>query len=130
MAQQDIIYRDFNINLAANPISGDIAVVTNDKAISQSLKLIVLTELGEVPFMPKFGSNVRSLLFELSSVTTAMSIRDRVTAAILNYEPRIELIAVDVIDRPENNAYEIKISYEIAMSSDVLTTNIFLDRLQ
>ena len=47
-----------------HPIRKDINKVTNQMAVINSIKNIILTSHYEKPFQPEFGSNVRKLLFE------------------------------------------------------------------
>ena len=55
---------DVNISLPKNPFTKDIYGVSNENAIKQSIKNLVLTVPGEKPFQPLVGSRVNELLFE------------------------------------------------------------------
>ena len=131
MAEKTVVaYKDFNMNFAANPFSGDLSVLTNEKAVAQSLKNILLTEMGEVPFDPNFGSGIRTLLFEPVSEVVTITLKEKVLAAIKSYEPRITLKALLIKDEPETNSYTIDISYTVTVSNNTYTASISLDRLQ
>ena len=53
--------------MTKNPITKDIVVLKNEEAIKQSVKNLVLTQIGERHFSPLLGTNTTSYLFELST---------------------------------------------------------------
>ena len=65
--------------------------------IRESIKIILLTELGERLRLPQFGGGLNRFLFEPNTATTRQLIRDRITKALAQWEPRIavESVAVD-----------------------------------
>lgn len=131
MAEKKVIaYKDFNLNFAPNPFSGDLSVLTNEKAVAQSLKNLLMTEQGEIPFNPRVGSGIKRLLFEPVSEVVTITLKEKVVATIKNYEPRITLKELNIKDDPETNSYVIEISYTVTVSNDTYTASISLDRLQ
>lgn len=129
MAKQTM-FRDFNLNFQMNPISGDIAVLTNEKSIAQSLKNLLLTNYGDVPFKSFVGSGLDMLLFEPVSETLNVVLNDKIREVIKNYEPRIEVIGVVIKDDSDANSYDISIHYKIVNTNQSYTANISLSRLQ
>ena len=77
---------------------GDVYKKIDLRAIDQSIQNILLTEKGEKPFDPKFGSNLRRLLFELSTSVSAADVEDTIKIALRTYEPRVEVKDVKVFD--------------------------------
>jgi hypothetical protein len=59
-----MISRDLDLNFTANPLTGDINVKSNDDAIKQALKTLLLLSLYEKPFNSDLGPNIRGFLFE------------------------------------------------------------------
>lgn len=125
-----IAYKDFNMNFVANPFTGDLSVLTNEKAIAQSLKNLLLTEYGEIPFYPEIGSGIRSMLFEPASTVATITLKEMILTTIQNYEPRISLRGINIKDDAESNSYIVEISYTITVSNDTYTASISLDRIQ
>lgn len=131
MAEKKVIaYKDFNLNFAVNPFSGDLSVLTNENAVAQSLKNLLMTEKGEIPFNARVGSGLRSLLFEPVSEVVTLTLKEKVVSTIKNYEPRISLKSIFIKDDPETNSYVIDISYTVTVSNSTFTASISLDRLQ
>ena len=64
------VYKDLNLNFSANPVTGDVATVTDVIAVKRSVRNLLLTNHYDRPFHPEIGSNVPHLLFEnLNPVT-------------------------------------------------------------
>ena len=106
-------FKDISMSFGSNPLTDDLIALKNESAISRSVRNIVMTLPGEKPFNPNFGSRVSSLLFENMDVITSGLILDEIRTSINNYEPRVELITVDVNPDFEGNSYDIVIVYNI-----------------
>ena len=78
---------------------GDVYKKLDVKSIDQSIQNILLTNKGERPFDPKFGSNLRRLLFGLSTEISESEITDTIVRAITKYEPRVKVLDVEVFDQ-------------------------------
>ena len=64
--------------------------------IRESIKVILLTELNERLHFPEFGGGLNRFLFEPNTATTRQLIRDRITKALTQWEPRIVVQSVEV----------------------------------
>ncbi len=64
--------------------------------IRESIKVILLTELNERLQLPDFGGGLNRFLFEPNTATTRQLIRDRITRALAQWEPRIVVQSVAV----------------------------------
>lgn len=101
-------FSDFMTSFAKTPVGDQLAKVTNERSINQSLKNIILTDVGERLFQPNFGSNIRALLFESSVESNLSTIEFYIRTSIENNEKRINLIGVSV--EPSENESEIAIN--------------------
>ena len=124
------IFKDINLSLAKHPITGDIATLTNVEAVKRSVRNLINTNFYERPFHPEIGSNVRSILFEPVSPIVASVLERHVKDVIENFEPRAELIDVQVSDNADANEYRVQIKFYVVNSSDIVDMNIFLERLR
>ena len=77
---------------------GDIYKKTNVKSIDQSIANILTTNKGEKPFNPKFGSDLRRLLFELNTTVSEDDVRKIVEDSLRRDEPRVEVLDVTLYD--------------------------------
>jgi len=57
-------YSDFDLAFRSNAVTSDLTLKKGAESVKQSVLNILLTNAGERPFMPIFGGNVRSFLFE------------------------------------------------------------------
>jgi len=110
---RDRIYSDLDFAFRRNPLTDDASIKRDIEAVKQSVLNILLTNRGERPFLPSFGSNIRGYLFEnVDSVMIAL-IKEDIEFSLANYEPRVRVISLDVDDLSEKNAIRIRLDFEI-----------------
>ena len=125
------IFKDFNLNFARHPVTGDIAKLTDVSAVKASVKNLILTNFYERPFHPEIGSDVRAALFELVTPQVAARLGRNIEDVIVNFEPRAELISVIVRANIDRNAYEATIKFNVVNTeTDEQTLDLFLERLR
>ena len=107
-------FKDISLSFVKNPATDDVTVLTNERAISRSVRNLITTSKGERFFQPELGSSVADLLFEnMLDVNTLDVLKDEVKVVIEAYEPRVEIEEVIVIPIDGNNAVDIGIIYTI-----------------
>ena len=106
-------FKDVSMSFKFNPLSGDLIALKNENAIARAVRNIVLTSPGEKLFNPEFGSSISEILFENVDDITAISIQDEISSSLKNYEPRVELIDVDVDPNFDQNQFDVRITYRI-----------------
>jgi len=73
-----------------------LAMVDGDTSIRQSIFLIVMTVPGERVMRPAFGCRIHELIFDPLTEQTAITAERYVTEAIRRWEPRIDIVSLDV----------------------------------
>ena len=106
-------FKDISMSFEVNPITDDIIGVKNDTAISRSIRNLVLTTPGERFFNEDLGSGVSEILFDNVDDISAAVIRDEIEQTINRFEPRVELEDVKVKGDPDNNEFNVTITYNI-----------------
>lgn len=106
-------FKDISLAFTPHPVTGDIGVIKNERAINRSVRNIIETNLGEKPFDPDFGADIRSQLFELCDYGTASILEDQILTALQNHEPRIDDITARVEPFPDTHTLEVTITYDI-----------------
>ena len=82
--------------------------------IRESIKVILLTELNERLRLPEFGGGLNRFLFEPNNATTRQLIRDRITRALAQWEPRVTVQSVAVEPDPQDQQAAIAtINYKL-----------------
>ena len=106
-------FKDISLSFKPHPVTGDIPVLKNERAINKSVQNIVETIPGEKYFNPNFGSDVRGMLFELVDFGSSALIEEQILTSINNYEPRVNNVKVQVEPRPDTNEFEVTVNYDI-----------------
>ena len=120
-------FRDINLSFRMHPITNDLMVLKNEDAIKRSVVNIVMTIIGEKPFLNDFGSQMNASLFELDTSLQYISIENQIISALNNYEPRIRIVEVRVTIDGENNEMSAQISYDIiGMNFDTQEIDVLL----
>ncbi len=89
------------------------AWASGEEKIRQSIIMILFTNKGERLMRPDFGSDLRRLVFEPMSQTTLSLAKYYIEEALLSWEPRIDLVNVDVRTENESGRLVIQIDYKI-----------------
>ena len=105
--KQQEYFSDFLNSFAYSPVNNNLAKITNEQCVKQSLKNLIFTDLGERLFQPKVGSNIHKLLFENITKATLNSIEFNVKNTIKYNEPRVEII--EVIAKETYNPNEVQV---------------------
>ena len=127
---QDREYVDIDLNFT-KARSTDIAKKKGENAIKQALKVLLLTGPAERLFHPELASGVRDLLFDLVTPTTAYELQTTIEEVINNFEPRVNLVNVDVSADPDEAAYDVSVEFSIVnQPSGSVQLNLFLERLR
>ena len=124
------LYSDFFKDLTINPISGDLALRTNEESIKESLKNLILTDRGERLMQPNIGSDVRASLFENATPVTLKILEERVRDVINNFEPRVSIIDIDVTSLYDDNRVQVTIYFYVKNREDPLSVDVFIDRVR
>ncbi len=103
---------DLSLSFSPHPLTGDLPVLRDTRAINASLKNCIMIGLSEKPFNMEFGSQVLSMLFEMMDSST-MSILDELIRNAVYQEPRVELKNLFLDPNPETNEVKIEIEYMI-----------------
>ena len=123
-------YSDIDLNFSRNPITDDVSILKDTDAIKAAVRNLVLTDAGERPFNPTLGSSIRGLLFEPASAIIASEIEARVKTVLRNFEPRIKLIAVEVVAKIDRNEFEVTIGFRMTGDTRTTIVPITLKRLR
>ena len=120
-------FKDINLSFKRHPVTNDLITIKNEDAIKKSVKNIIFTILGEKPYSPLFGTSVNNSLFELANPLDHIRISDEIKSTLLNYEPRISNIKVNVANYPDSHELNATIQYDITgMSNPSQTVDVLL----
>ena len=106
-------FKDISLSFDPHPVTKDIPILSNERAITRSVRNLVETIPTERFFDSNLGTNIRELLFENMSASSVMIIEDMVRNTIRNYEPRVGDIGVEVDAVPDDNSVNVRVLFEI-----------------
>ena len=89
LTRKDKAYVDVSLAFVPSPLTNDITLLTNDRAINNSIKNIIMFLPTEVPFNRDIGSQTNAYLFDLVDEATAGLLADEIKRAVLFCEPRV-----------------------------------------
>jgi Bacteriophage baseplate protein W len=99
---------------------GALALVAYEEDIRQSIQIILATNPGERVMRPEFGAGLRDFVFEPADLSTIERLRTRVQESLIDWEPRIDVLAVDVtLDPVTKNTLTISITYKVRATNTV-----------
>lgn len=109
-------YSDFTTSFEMNPFTGMLARVTNEDAVKQSLRNLVLTECGERFYDSNKGSKIKQSLFELYDLAMYDVAKIQLMGALAFYEPRAKIIDIQfgaANKDIDSNALQVKIIFSV-----------------
>ena len=123
-------YKDLDFSFKQNPNTNDVGIKKNNAAVIQSCLNILRTNHGERPFDYNFGANLRAYLFENMTNTTAANMATNIQIALKNYEPRIEVLNVNIQATASENDVFITVTGRVKSSNDIVDIATTLERLR
>jgi phage baseplate assembly protein W len=130
LGTRSVQYRDIDLTFTNKTVSGEIFKKTESAAVKQAVKNLCMTNFAEKPFLPSFGANIRSLLFELADEDTEEKIEDNIISAINRFEPRAKLLSIIANSNPDRNAVDVSIVFQVVNTQEEVSLSIVLARLR
>ena len=98
--------------------AGEIALVAYEDDVKEAIRIILATNPSERVMRPDFGAGLSAFLFEPINTTTMALVRHRVEQALIEWEPRIDTITVEVTTPPgEGGRLNIDIRYRVRLTN-------------
>jgi phage baseplate assembly protein W len=122
-------FKDLNVTFKPHPITGDLIVVKDDKAIVQSITNLLLTDIGERPFQSSLGTRLSRLVFEQLDSATAGLIANEIQNVIERYETRVVIDSIEVIPNSQYNGFDVDLVVNIIGREEIpVSVQFFLER--
>lgn len=124
-------YADLDLFFTKKSSTSDVNILKDIQAVKRAVRNLVLLNFYEKPFNPEIGSNVRNMLFEPVSFSTAIILESYVSDVIENFEPRVDLDRVLVDPYDDGQGYNIRIEFTVNnVEESSQTVEILLERLR
>ncbi|MBA41959.1 MAG: hypothetical protein CMC69_01850 [Flavobacteriaceae bacterium] len=106
-------FKDISLSFKPHPVTKDLPILINERAIIRSVRNLVETIPTERFFNPDIGSDIRDSLFENFHPTLQTIIEDQIIETITNYEPRVENINVQLDPYTDQNAFDVTVFFDV-----------------
>ena len=107
-------FKDISFSFLTHPVTKDLPVLVNERAIIRSVRNLVETIPTERFFNSLIGTDIRGSLFENLTPSISSIIETQIMETLTNYEPRIENINVVVDPYFDRNAFEVTIFFDVS----------------
>jgi uncharacterized protein len=100
--------------------AGQAEMAAYEEDVRQAILIILLTNNGERVMRPTFGAGLKSFVFEPINPTTMAALQRRVEDALIDWEPRIDVVSVSVTPSPDLlSTVLIDITYRVRATNSV-----------
>ena len=127
---KNVVYSDFFTDFSAHVNTGQLNKKTNEDAVKQSVRNLLLTDRYERPFQPEIGCSLRGLLFENFTPDTQLLAKKYIEETITQFEPRAILMNIQVVPNIDGNAIQISILYRIINATQPTRLELVLERIR
>jgi uncharacterized protein len=111
---QDFTGRGWHFPPSFDRAARTVVMTTKEDDIRKSLEILLTTSVGERVMLPKYGCDLQELVLDSLDTTAKTLVEDRIRTAILYFEPRIDLVSVNLTGGNElEGELLIHISYAI-----------------
>ena len=93
--------------------TGGVAESAGIQKIEESIRIILGTQYGERVMRPRFGCNLRSLVFAPNNAATASLARHYIDEGLRTWEPRIEVTDIVVENDHVQGCLVVHITYRL-----------------
>ncbi|HEX4947621.1 MAG TPA: GPW/gp25 family protein [Blastocatellia bacterium] len=108
--------------------NGNLNFPTLEESVRQSIQVILSTRPREQLMRPHFGAGLDQFLHEPNTITTRRRIRDLVTEALAQWEPRIVVERVEIREFPEQpTRLRVEIAYLVRRTGAVRQLGLTMD---
>ena len=106
-------FKDISLSFTPHPVTKDLPVLINERAIVRSVRNLVETIPTERFFDSLLGTDVRESLFENYTRGQVVIIEDQVRETLRRFEPRVDNVGVAVDANPDDNNLNVKVFFDI-----------------
>jgi len=118
-------FKDISLSFKPHPVTGDVMAIKKEKAIQRSVRNLVQTGLTE-RFYSNLGTDIYASLFGYVDYATGGVIAQQVLDVLRAGESRIDKVRVNVDPRPDDNEFEVQVSYTITGETPVSQNYSFI----
>ena len=108
-------FKDISLSFSPHPVTKDLPVLVNERAVTRSVRNLVETIPTERFFNSLIGTDVRDTLFSNFDRMNVMMIEDQIREVCANFEPRVNNVGATVKARPDDNQLDVIVFFDIVV---------------
>jgi len=108
----------FKFPVQVDENTGRMATVSYEEDIKEAIHIILLTRKGERLRNPEFGCGIHKYAFATLDYTTVSAMKHEVESALVQWEPRIEEIQVNLDTGQQEGMVLIEIGYIVRKTNN------------
>ena len=106
-------FKDISLSFSPHPVTKDLPVLINERAVIRSVRNLVETIPTERFFNSILGTDIRDTLFGNYDRAEVMMIEDQIRETLGNFEPRVSNVGATVRAVPDNNTFNVTVFFDI-----------------
>ena len=106
-------FKDISLSFSPHPVTKDLPVLSNERAIVRSVRNLVETIPTERFFNSLLGTDIRDTLFENYDRAHVMMIEEQIRETLANFEPRVSHVGATVKAKPDDNTFNVTVFFDI-----------------
>lgn len=123
-------YSDLDLDFTRNPITNDVSLKYDEESVKRSMRNLLLTGRNERLFQPDIDGGIKNLLFENFGSIQIVTLANRIEELLVNNEPRLHEISVDVVGQDDRNTVRVRIYFRVRNLPEVQTLEVNLQRVR
>ena len=80
--------------------------------------------------MPRYGGDLNSMLFRLSTDIDDDSLEERIIKSIEDFEPRAKILNINSIISPDENEVKVTVFFQVVNTAQQVQVEVSLTRLR
>tara|TARA_B100001778_G_scaffold90510_1_gene73787 strand:+ start:368 stop:769 length:402 start_codon:yes stop_codon:yes gene_type:complete len=110
-------FKDISFSFTPHPVTKDLPILKNERAIVRSVRNLVETIPTERFFNSDLGTDIRGSLFENFYPGMMRVIEDQIRETVYEYEPRVDNLNVQMDEYMDANGYNVTVFFDIVGTS-------------
>ena len=106
-------FKDISLTFSPHPVTKDLPVLVNERAVIRSVRNLVETIPTERFFNSLLGTDIRDTLFSNFDRMNVMMIEDQIREVLGNFEPRVSKVGATVKAIPDDNTLNVTVFFDI-----------------
>ena len=105
-------FKDISLSFDPHPVTKDLPVLVNERAVTRSVRNLVETIPTERFFNSLLGTDIRDTLFENYDRAHVMMIEEQIRETLANFEPRVSHVGATVKAKPDDNTFNVTVFFD------------------